>query len=315
MDSSAEGRKKRDPTKMIQAIIIAAIVLAAAVIVYAAYSNSRVAKTETTAVVASGDSVSLNYIGRLSDGRVFDTSFYPVATDDVAYPKSLTFTLRSNDSYKAFDMTAGNYGSGGTVKGFALGVIGIHVNETRIVEVTADEGYPLNPAMLETKSLVEQIPATENMTDAAFLDNFGVKATVLLVIPHYFWGWNVMVIDDSSGIVTIKHRPEVGQIYYPYGNPGSSTSPEGWPVRVESFDPEGLGGQGVTTVRNLIEQKDVYNIKGVDSDGKTFILWDFSSANSTFVIHKSDSSKGYNAEISGRTLFFEITIVSVTPQS
>jgi FKBP-type peptidyl-prolyl cis-trans isomerase 2 len=313
MDSSTEGQKARDPMQILQAVIIAVIVLSAAVVVYIVYSNSQEAKAEEGAKVESGDIVTLNYIGRLSDGRVFDTSLYDVASDDVVYPKSLTFTLRSNESYEPFEMTAGKYGSGGTIKGFALGVIGMRVNETRIVEVSPDEGYDINPSMLITKDLVEVIPATETLTAAEFKNAFGTDAKLLLVIPHYLWGWDVVVTDNASDMVTFKHMPTVNQSYYPYGDPEDPDNPMGWPVVVESFDPVGLGGKGATTIRHIIDAGDVYNVKGEDSEGYTFVLWSFDSTNSTFVMHRSDSASGYNGELAGRALFFEITIVSAAP--
>ncbi|OGS56882.1 MAG: hypothetical protein A3K60_01650 [Euryarchaeota archaeon RBG_19FT_COMBO_56_21] len=313
MESPNKGQWARDPTKTLQAIMIAAIVLSAAVIVYVVYSSSQEAKSQTTAQVASGDTVTLNYIGRLSDGRVFDTSILNVANDDIVYPKSLSFSLRSNDSYKAFEMTAGNYGAGGTIKGFALGVIGMRVNETKIVEVLPEDGYQVYSNLLVTKSLVEEIPATETLTAAQFEQEFGVEGALLLVVPHYFWGWEVMVTDNASGLVTFKYLPTVNTTYYPYGNPQTPGNPQGWPVVVEAFDSAGFSGNGSITIRHMIQAEDVYTIKGTDIDGKTFYLWDLDSTNSTFVIHKSDSSIGYNAELSGRTLYFEITIVSVEP--
>ncbi len=313
MESPNQGQRTRDPTKIIQAVLIAAIVLSAAVVIYVVYSSQQESESEENAEVAAGDSVTLNYIGRLSDGRVFDTSFLDVATDDAVYPKSLSFGLRAEDSYEPFEMTAGNYGAGGTIKGFALGVIGMRVNETRIVEVTPEEGYQIYPSLMETKNLVEQIDATETLTADQFESRFGLEGTFLLVVPHYFWGWDVQVTDNSSGIVTFKYMPTVGSRYYPYGNPALAENPQGWPVLVEAYDPTGLGGNGSVTIRHEIQADDVYYIEGTDIDRKTFYLWSFNSTNSTFVIHKSDSSIGYNAELSGRALYFEITIVSVDP--
>lgn len=313
MESQNESKKARDPAQILLAIIIAAIVLSSSAILYVWYSNSQEAKAAETAVVASGDTIELQYIGRLPDGRVFDTSYSSVANDDIMYPKSLTFTLRSNETYKAFETTAGNYGSGGTIKGFALGVIGMQVNVTETVEVAPEDGYQLNQDMLITSNLVEQIPALETLPAADFESLFGVEADLLLVVPHYFWGWDVMVVENSSDFVKIKHMPTVSQLYYPYGDPQDPDDPMGWPVLVEAFDPAALGGQGSTTIRHMIDQGDVYNIKGTDIDGYTFILWSFDSTNSTFVMHRSDSNSGYNAELAGRTLFFEITVVSVDP--
>jgi hypothetical protein len=37
----------------------------------------------------------------------------------------------------------------------------------------------------------------------------------------------------------------------------------------------------------------------------------YDSENETFEIHLSDPSIGYNGEISGRALYFEVTIISI----
>jgi FKBP-type peptidyl-prolyl cis-trans isomerase 2 len=61
----------------------------------------------------------------------------------------------------------------------------------------------------------------------------------------------------------------------------------------------------------MIGPEDVYNVKGVDSNGYTFVLSAYDSANETFRISYVDSTTGYNGEIAGRTLYFEVTIISV----
>src|SRR4030042_5035541 len=123
-----------------------------------------------------------------------------VAEDNAPYPKSLTFNLRSNDSYEPFTMTAGNYGSGGTIKGFALGVIGMHVNETKLIEVLPGDGYAVNPDMVRTMDIVQQVPATEVMTVEQFKSVFQTDPILMKTLPHFFWGWNVVVAFNDSGM-------------------------------------------------------------------------------------------------------------------
>lgn len=311
MESAPPAKKVRDPRKMILTLVIAGILLSVVAIGYVFVTGKGTSSVASTGGIASGDSVTLNYIGRLPDGRVFDTSLFDVAEDNGLYPKSLTFTLRSNDTYKPFTMTAGNYGSGGTIKGFALGVIGLHVNETKVIEVPPGDGYAVAPSMIKTIDIVQQIPATEVMTLQEFKDSFQTDPILMQTLPHFFWGWNVVVAFNDSGLVTIKHEPIVGQTVYPFGNPNNQASPLGWPVVVESFDPNGFNGNGMTTVRHIISPSDVYNVKGTDSDGKSFVLSAYNATAGTFQIHKSDSQSGYNGELAGRTLFFEVTIVSV----
>ncbi|MBN1677327.1 MAG: FKBP-type peptidyl-prolyl cis-trans isomerase [Candidatus Thermoplasmatota archaeon] len=313
MESAPKPSKQRDPQKIIMAILVAAIILSVAAVGYVLYERSLVSESQELRAIASGDTVTMNYIGRLADGRVFDTSLLEVAYDDVIYPKSLTFTRRSNDSYESFLMTAGLYGPGGTIKGFALGVLGMYPGQVKTVTVEAEDGYAIDPDRLMTVDLNQVIPATETMSEASFRGYFAIEPIPMRVVPHYLWEWNVRVISVSGGYVTVRHEPVVGQVVTPFGDPESGTDPAGWYVRVEAHDPLANGGEGTVTVRHLITSSDVYNVKGTDADGNTFVLWDFDEANETFQVHKSDATTGYNAEISGRDLFFEITILTVLP--
>ena len=71
----------------------------------------------------------------------------------------------------------------------------------------------------------------------------------------------------------------------------------------------------MTTVRHIISPSDVYNVKGTDSDGKSFILSAYNATAGTFQMHRSNSETGYNGELAGRTLFFEVTVVSIKASS
>lgn len=64
----------------------------------------------------SGDTVSVHYSGRLSDGTVFDSS---------EGREPLTFTV----------------GSGQVIPGFDEGVVGMAPGETRTVDIPADQAY------------------------------------------------------------------------------------------------------------------------------------------------------------------------------
>ncbi len=310
MGSENEVRAPRDHTRMILVIIVATIVVAIGALGYVYYSSSG-GGSGTPRAIISGDSVTLNYIGTLPDGRVFDTSLLSVAKDDANYSKSLTFTLRSDDSYKAFTMTAGNYGSGGTIKGFALGVLGLHVGDQELIEVPPEDGYPLLPEMLTTFNLTDELPITEVMTEDQYRASFGVEPIVLDVVTHPFWQWNVQVAEVSGGFVTIKSQPTLGESVYPYGNPNAASDAAGWEIKVVGYDTAADDGVGRITISHLVTATDVYNVKGTDSSGNAIIVWSFDDVNQTFQVHRSSKDAGYNAEVAGRTLFFEVTIVKV----
>ena len=313
MEGNIEPPKERDPQKMVMALLVAAILVSIGVVGYVLYTRGSASAAEESAIV-SGDTVTMHYTGMLTDGRVFDTSILSVAWDDVLYPKSMSFSKRDNDSYGPFTMTAGLYGPGGTIKGFALGVLGMFEGQTKTITIAPEDGYALNPAKLATVDIVQEIPATETMADSTFRAEYGIEPIPLRMLNHYFWGWSVVVVSDVDGVVTLKHTPTVGQLVTPYGYPGDSTSPEGWYVEVEAYDPAANDGQGLTTVRNMVSAADVGSVMGTTTNGENFFLWSFDDANQSFEVHISDSATGYNAEIAGQTLVFEITILLVQPE-
>jgi FKBP-type peptidyl-prolyl cis-trans isomerase 2 len=313
MESPSESTEKRDTGKMVMALLIAAIVISIGAISYVVYTNSQATKSLTLPSIKAGDKVMMNYIGRFADGRVFDTSMQSVGNNNALYPKSLTYSARSNDSYAPFNMTAGNYGQGGTIKGFALGVIGLHKGDHAIIDVKASDAYPVKSEYVLTRFVDQQIQVLDFMEELEFTTTYGTTAVPGQTYKNPFWGWNVYVVSDLAGIVTVRNDPIVGQVVYPFGNPNDNvTNPSGWPVTVESYDSPAYGGQGKIVLKHDVSQADVYEVKGVDQDGATFVVSGFNSTAGEYQISKSDSSTGYNGEIAGRELFFEVTIITVT---
>ena len=310
MESQPKSTEKRDTGKIVMALLIAAIVISVGAISFVIYTNSQATRSLTLSAAKAGDTVMMNYIGRFADGRVFDRSILSVGLNNALYPKSLTYSARSNDSYVPFNMTAGNYGEGGTIKGFALGVIGLHQGDQAVIDVKPGDAYSVLSQYVLTIQLHQQISVLDFMTDAQFTTSFGTDPVVGQVYTHFFWGWDVVVVSDLGGIVIVRQDPTVGQVVYPFGNPNNLAG--GWPVTVDSYDPSADGGNGLIEITHGVSQADVYEVKGVDVDGATFVLSAFNSTAGTFQISKSNSSTGYNGEIAGRELFFEVTILKVT---
>ncbi len=294
------------------AILVAAIVVSVGLISFAVYSNSHSSKAQNLAVVKAGDKVMMNYVGRFSDGRVFDTTLAAVGQNNALYPKSLTYTPRTNTSYVPFNMTAGNYGPGGTIKGFALGVIGLHEGDHAIIDVPADEAYPIDGQFVHTVKILDSLSVYQSIPDSAFTTSFGTAPVVGQIYKHYFWGWDIQVVSDTGGLVVYRNDPDVGQVVYPFGNPLNATAPSGWAVVVEGYDPLAEDGTGVILIKHEVTSSAVYSIKGTDSDGATFVVSSFNATAGTFQITKSDSRTGFNGEIAGRELFFEVYILKVT---
>lgn len=310
---SEPNGSSRDSARTLMALTVVAILVSVGIIGYVVYDNTRSHSAISSDVIEMDDTVTMNYVGRFSSGLIFDTSILEIAADDILYPKSLTFAMRENDSYAPFEMVAGKYGEeGGTIKGFALGVIGLSVGDTDIIDVAPEDAYPVNPDMIETVPLVQHVNGTEMIPEANFKTLFKTDPVVMDYSPHYKWKWDILVTGIEFGFVTFKHFPTVGETVYPFGDPSDSNDPAGWACVVDSFDASANGGSGEVVVRHLVTEDDVYTVKGVPFEGEIFVISSLDSGNGTFEIHRSDSSIGYNGEISGRALFFEVTIISVT---
>lgn len=77
----------------------------------------EILKEGTGAVAKNGDTVSVNYVGTLIDGKKFDSSY---------------------DRNQAFSF---NLGAGQVIKGWDLGVEGMKIGEKRRLTIPADLGY------------------------------------------------------------------------------------------------------------------------------------------------------------------------------
>ncbi len=84
----------------------------------------------SSAVAESGDFVSVNYVGELENGTVFDTSIEQVAQDEGIY--------NPDRSYEPLGFVTG---SGQMLPGFDEAVIGMSVGEEKTVEIPPEEAY------------------------------------------------------------------------------------------------------------------------------------------------------------------------------
>jgi len=111
-----------------------------------------------TAAVKTGDTIKVNYTGKLNDGSVFDSS-----------------QGRSPLEFKV--------GSGQLIKGFDEGVIGMKVGETKTVKIPADKAYGPYRQELLIKATPEQFPSgTKPQVGQQFQINNAGQTMVVKVI-------------------------------------------------------------------------------------------------------------------------------------
>ncbi|MDY6780527.1 MAG: FKBP-type peptidyl-prolyl cis-trans isomerase [Halobacteria archaeon] len=80
--------------------------------------------------VEKGDTVTVEYVGKLEDGEVFDTSRRDVAEDEEII-----------DPERDYEPLEFEVGEGEMIEGFDEGVVGMEVGDTHEIEVAPEKGY------------------------------------------------------------------------------------------------------------------------------------------------------------------------------
>jgi FKBP-type peptidyl-prolyl cis-trans isomerase 2 len=241
----------------------------------------------------SGDQVQVNYIGTLAEnGLVFDTSLQSIALDNASYAKAFMFSWR--ESWTPLSVTIG---SGGVVPGFDTGIQGLAIGDSRTIVVPPALGYgPADPTKILVKSLNESVPVRLTMDTSSFVATYQTTAVSGSNVTDPFWGWTATV-SVAGTIVTVTNSPIPGQVVRPYG---------AWDAQVVSIDDAANAGQGAILVHHLLTSAMVDRV-GLKRAG----------GNVVFVVTAVDPDVGtytlnYNAPTKGRTLVFQVTMLSIS---
>lgn len=269
------------------AIVLVIIVVASSVGAYVLLDDSKTVK--------SGDFIKVNYIGKLPNGQVFDTSLYSVATDNTTYPKSLFFSYRGNESsYYTLNFTVGG---GYMIEGFENGVMGMKVGETKTFVVTPDDAYGYaNESKVTTLNLTETIPVYKDMTVDEFEAYYGKTPTsfTLYTDPNYEWTVYTGMVDGTT--VRVQNMPDNGSTYRAFAS--SSDPSYGWNVTVE-YD-----GAGNIIIHHDLDASSAMSVKGIDESSTKFYVKSVDEAAGTAVLDR-------NNQIIGQDLTFTVTVVSI----
>lgn len=96
------------------------------------YTNTLFSTQDTmNTTVKKGDLITVDYVGKLTDGTVFDTSIESIARESGKYMEQRDYTA-------GLSFTVG---AGQMIAGFDAGVVGMQIGETKTVEIPADQAY------------------------------------------------------------------------------------------------------------------------------------------------------------------------------
>jgi FKBP-type peptidyl-prolyl cis-trans isomerase 2 len=186
-------QKKKPLITPLRLVIILVVLCVAGILAYFAFPHGPSA--------ASGDSVSVDYIGTLENGNVFDTNIEAEAK------KASLF-----DSTRSYEPMTFRLGSGQVIPGFDKGIVGMKVGETKKVTIRPEDayGYPQ-----ESQIQNVTIPST-TQASLEFLRSKGINET-LGTETQTVYGLAVMTaVNDTTA--TFELRPTVGEtVYFPDG--------------------------------------------------------------------------------------------------
>jgi FKBP-type peptidyl-prolyl cis-trans isomerase 2 len=146
--------------------------------------NGNKSGTIESRMVKAGDTVQVDYTGKLENGTVFDTSKEDVAKQAGIY-----------DSNRTYAPLAFVVGSGQMIKGFDSAVIGMKVGEEKTIKIPPEEAY--------------------GEYDSAKVQTVPIKAlnmTVVLKVGQVFgdsYGNQFRVIAVNETYVTLDANPEL----------------------------------------------------------------------------------------------------------
>ncbi|MCC7571814.1 MAG: FKBP-type peptidyl-prolyl cis-trans isomerase [Candidatus Methanofastidiosum sp.] len=162
--------------------------------------------------VEKGDTVKVDYIGKLQDGTVFDTSILNEAQSAGIY-----------NAERIYEPLTLKIGDGSTIPGFENGLLGMKEGESKTLAIPPEQGYgPEDPNLKFSQTkILEEIPKTEEITRfeeiprtfqatiSSFVNRYQRQPTVGMVIDLVDWPGQVVQVTGTD--VVIEHKPEVGK--------------------------------------------------------------------------------------------------------
>lgn len=302
---------EKEPSRLVPLLLVVVVLVVAGVGAGLLYEHNHPPSSSRT-TVQLGYNATVNYIGFFGSGpqqgRVFDTSFYSVATNNVTYVKSVEFSMRPNaSSYSPLAVHIGpSTPSGGyplnglsfisVVTGFWQGLLGVPGNQTTSIVVPPALGYLFPVAScFVTANLSFSLPTVRTLSLSQFASAYpGGSATQGAEFPDPTYGWPIYVVSANSTSVVVQNLPTVGW----------TAKSGGWYVEVTSVNSTSI------TLVNELNSAQSGLVSGTSSasvcNSNQYIVSSVNVANGTYV-------RDYNKEVVGQTLVFQVTVVGIFP--
>lgn len=276
--ASDEKTKKTKTFEVSQGAMILLVLLSVGGLVYV-YSLSKGAVGNNGGqgsqygdkVVESGDVVVINYVGRLLNGTVFDTS-----SDEVARKEGI---YADNDSYGPISFAVNE---GQMIPGIDDGVLGMKEGETKVLTITPESGFgEYNPMLIQVADRAYPIDRIANLSLETFRFVVSTEPEINTLINDPNVPWPMYVMNMTNDTITIRYMPEAGspvETMFGIGDVVNMSADKIW-IRE---NPE--KGSSVVTV--------VGPAKVVDVNETSVVL-------------------DYNHPFAGQTLVYEVTVTGI----
>jgi FKBP-type peptidyl-prolyl cis-trans isomerase 2 len=170
------------------------------------------------AAVKLGDNISVNYIGRLTDGKVFDTNIETVAKENNIF--------NPENKYMPLQFTVGTKT---VIQGFDEGVLGMKVGDSKTITIPPEKAYGLiNPMLIQAMPIIENVSATNEIPKVfevplnQFESAVGTNHTIGEIVTIPQTNINVTILNITSN-VSLSYNLKAGDEMWSLGAPWNST--------------------------------------------------------------------------------------------
>lgn len=256
--------------------------------------------------VKSGNNITVDYIGRIQDGKVFDTSIETVAKDNNLF--------MSGRDYKPYEFTVGKEE---VIKGLDEGVVGMKVGETKTLIISPEKAYgQIKPELVQAIPIIQVVPKRfpriVNVSLDEFERTFGTehKTGDNVTTP----GTNMsLTVRNISTDVSLYYNFKVGDIIPSPGAP--------WNETVVAIDDKNFTVEYSVKKNDTIQFFNVqWNTTVIDVNNESLTLKHnpipdaviqtmFGPIKVSF--NETSIIMDRNLELAGKTLIFNITLKSI----
>ena len=252
-----------------------------------------------------GDTVSVNYIGSFTDGKVFDTSYESIAKENDLYAEGrgyapLTFKV----------------GAGQMIKGFDAAVVSMELGETKTVTISPEDAYGASdPEMIiEIPTALDRIIYLDrefNIPSFDFENVFGEEPVLDSIVGAMF-PWNFTVKEIGSENITLEYMMEIGDTFVMPQTAWNSTvtAKNDTKITIMQNPEEGQIIQTLFGPASITLTEDTISLL-VDAEADQEIMTPYGQGT---VVSVNDDLITFdlNSPMAGKTLIFEITVENVT---